>query len=104
MVLSIISSICSVFGLFVCSVLDLHVTRRNCEFFDYFSEVYYDETDASSPSTPRDVDAAAPEDVALWSVAGAGAAGNRRVYGLDGEIEVRRGAKFSRLLENYFVT
>ena len=94
MVLSIIGAIAAVFGLFVCSVLDIHVTRRNCEFFDYFSEVYYDEHDAA-PTTPLvasshmelGADLAMNGDGILWGVVGNG---NRHVYGLDGEIEVGR--------------
>ena len=95
MVLSIIASIAAVFGLFVCSVLDIHVTRRNCEFFDYFSEVYYDESEAAttmpSVGAPHPdlgaADFAIDDDGVLWGVVGGG---NRRVFGLDGEIEVRQ--------------
>ena len=96
MVLSIIASIAAVFGLFVCSVLDIHVTRRNCEFFDYFSEVYYDESEAATTTMPSAgaahpnldaADFAIDDDGVLWGVVGGG---NRRVFGLDGEIEVRR--------------
>jgi len=92
MVLSIIASVTAVFGLFLCSVLDLHVTRRNCEYFDYFSEVYYDEDDAASAEASRggpitvEDETAFLENVAMWGVAAVG--GNRRVYGIDGEIEV----------------
>ena len=92
MVLSIISSIASVFGLFVCSVLDIHVTRRNCEYCDYYSDFYYDEDD-SAPTSPsllsnldlNAADAAFDDDGVLWGVV---SGGNRRVYGLDGEVEV----------------
>ena len=103
MVLSIISAIAAVFGLFLCSVLDIHVTRRNCEFFDYFSEVYYDENEAGPTTTPvlgspyadlsgggiGAAEVAVDDDGTFWGVVNGG---NRRVYGLDGEIEVGFGS------------
>ena len=85
MVLSIISAISAVFGLFVCSVLDIHVTRRNCEFFDYFSEIYYDENDAGPSATPIVLPHIDDDDGILWGVVGGG---HRHVYGVDGELEV----------------